>query len=51
MDINKKEICNSRGYNSEIEVGSGRGRGGPPRGRGGRGRGGPGRHDSRYSGN
>uniref|UniRef100_A0A224XL23 Putative fragile x mental retardation syndrome-related protein 1 isoformx2 n=1 Tax=Panstrongylus lignarius TaxID=156445 RepID=A0A224XL23_9HEMI len=41
---------NERGYNSEIEVGSGRGRGGPPRGRGGRGRGGPGRHDSRYSG-
>ncbi|XP_014287677.1 fragile X messenger ribonucleoprotein 1 homolog isoform X2 [Halyomorpha halys] len=41
---------NERGYNSDMEVGGGRGRGGPPRGRGGRGRGGPGRHDSRYQG-
>ncbi|XP_014239230.1 synaptic functional regulator FMR1 isoform X7 [Cimex lectularius] len=42
---------NERGYNSEMDVGSGRGaRGGQPRGRG-RGRGGPGRHDGgRYSG-
>ncbi|XP_014239228.1 synaptic functional regulator FMR1 isoform X6 [Cimex lectularius] len=40
-----------KGYNSEMDVGSGRGaRGGQPRGRG-RGRGGPGRHDGgRYSG-
>uniref|UniRef100_A0A0A9Z139 Fragile X mental retardation syndrome-related protein 1 n=2 Tax=Lygus hesperus TaxID=30085 RepID=A0A0A9Z139_LYGHE len=39
-----------RGYNSELDVGGGRGRGGPARGRGGRGRGGPSRHDSRYQG-
>lgn len=49
----KKDVYFSlifRGYNSELEVGGGRGRGGPPRGRGGRGRGGPNRHESRYQG-
>ncbi|XP_063243772.1 fragile X messenger ribonucleoprotein 1 homolog isoform X2 [Bacillus rossius redtenbacheri] len=39
----------SRGYNSDMDGGSSRGRGGPMRGRG-RGRGGPGRHgDSRFN--
>ncbi|XP_063243773.1 fragile X messenger ribonucleoprotein 1 homolog isoform X3 [Bacillus rossius redtenbacheri] len=40
---------NDRGYNSDMDGGSSRGRGGPMRGRG-RGRGGPGRHgDSRFN--
>lgn len=41
---------NDRGYNSEMDVGGVRGRGGTSRGRGGRGRGGPNRHESRYQG-
>ncbi|PNF27516.1 Synaptic functional regulator FMR1 [Cryptotermes secundus] len=40
---------NDRGYNSDMDGGSSRGRGGPMRGRG-RGRGGPGRHgDARFN--
>lgn len=44
------EVCfHFRGYNSDMDGGSSRGRGGPMRGRG-RGRGGPGRHgDTRFN--
>lgn len=46
--IIKISLC-FRGYNSDMDGGSSRGRGGPMRGRG-RGRGGPGRHgDARFN--